>query len=132
MLLVACLDVSILAGAWQIWVGSRHLSVLSVILPIPVGLVILLAFALRTGQAGSRLPVDGTPEQDAGVVQRDDDLWRLGAVYVNREDSAVFVPKRFGIGWTLNFGNPWSLLVLLGIVAAPVLVTVLSATLATR
>ncbi|GAA5013475.1 DUF1648 domain-containing protein [Actinopolymorpha pittospori] len=133
LLLVACVDGSILAGAWQIWDGSRRLSVLSVILPIVLGVVILLAFTIRSGQAGSRLVVDGAPEQDTGVVQRDDDgLWRLGAVYVNREDSAVFVPKRFGIGWTLNLGNPWSLVVLLGIVAVPVLVTVLSATLATR
>lgn len=29
-----------------------------------------------------------------------------GTVYVNAEDPAVLVPKRVGIGWTVNLGNP--------------------------
>ncbi len=37
--------------------------------------------------------------------------WK-GIFYSNPEDPAVFVPKRFGIGYTLNFGNPWSWVVL--------------------
>jgi len=32
--------------------------------------------------------------------------------YVNRENPDVFVPKRYGIGYTLNFGNRWSWAVL--------------------
>ena len=31
-----------------------------------------------------------------------------GIFYSNPDDPALFVPKRFGIGYTLNFGNPWS------------------------
>jgi len=33
------------------------------------------------------------------------DHWKLGVFYVNRDDTALFVPKRFGIGYTLNFGH---------------------------
>jgi divalent metal cation (Fe/Co/Zn/Cd) transporter len=40
-----------------------------------------------------------------------EDAWR-GSFYANRDDPAVLVPKRFGFGYTLNFGNPWSLAVL--------------------
>ena len=35
-----------------------------------------------------------------------------GIFYSNPSDSALFVPKRFGVGYTLNFGNPWSWVVL--------------------
>ena len=79
------------------------------------GIVIVLAVAVRTGQEGSRVPVS-TQEQGPvpAMVQRDDDaLWRGGLVYVNQDDPAVFVPRRFGIGWTVNLGNRlvWVLLV---------------------
>ncbi|MDQ0240793.1 DUF5808 domain-containing protein [Arthrobacter bambusae] len=37
--------------------------------------------------------------------------------YVNREDHALMVPRRFGLGWTLNFGNPRAAMILAGVVA---------------
>ncbi len=59
----------------------------------------------------------------------DDELWRLGLFYVNREDPSVVVPRRFGIGWAMNWGNPksWGLAALLvaAIAAFVVLVEVL-------
>jgi uncharacterized membrane protein len=38
--------------------------------------------------------------------------WRGGIFYVNPEDPELCVNKRFGIGYTLNFGRPeaWVLL----------------------
>ncbi len=41
-------------------------------------------------------------------------------VYFNKEDSNLFIPKSFGIGFTLNWGNPIAWLLILatiGIVA---------------
>lgn len=57
-------------------------------------------YALVGGVRAGRLPAgsggDNTP----------DAAWRLGGlVYVNREDPAVFVPKRAGIGYTVNLGH---------------------------
>jgi len=40
-----------------------------------------------------------------------DDSWK-GIFYSNPNDPALWVPKRFGIGYTLNFGNHWSWVVL--------------------
>ena len=51
-----------------------------------------------------------------------DDKWK-GVFYSNPDDPAVLVAKRYGIGYTLNFGNPWSWVVLaliLLLVAAPI------------
>lgn len=43
-------------------------------------------------------------------------------IYWNPQDKRVFVPKRWGYGWTINFANPVSIAVLVVLV---VLVTVL-------
>jgi uncharacterized membrane protein len=49
------------------------------------------------------------------AVFRDDDrYWYGGFFYNNPDDPAVFVPKRFGLGWTMNFGHPQAKLVLIG------------------
>jgi uncharacterized membrane protein len=50
----------------------------------------------------------------------DEHAWR-GIFYWNPADRALIVPKRFGIGYTLNFANPWSWVVLSGILAGIVL-----------
>jgi uncharacterized membrane protein len=41
-----------------------------------------------------------------------DEKWG-GLFYSNSDDPSLLVPKRRGIGYTLNFGNPWSWAVLL-------------------
>jgi len=38
----------------------------------------------------------------------EDRHWKAGFLYVNSSDPALFVEKRFGIGYTLNFGRPAS------------------------
>ena len=40
-------------------------------------------------------------------MPRDDDrYWYAGGFYFNPGDSAVWVPKRFGTGWTVNLARP--------------------------
>jgi len=41
-------------------------------------------------------------------VDAPDNCWKWGIFYVNPDDAAVFVRKRNGLGYTLNFGNRWS------------------------
>jgi uncharacterized membrane protein len=117
LLLAALVNLSMLVTSWQTWSGSHHVPIAPVLLPVWVGVVIMLVVGLRTGQLGSRLPA-GDAEEDTGMVQRDDDRhWRgAGMLYLNREDPAVLVPKRFGYGWTVNFGNPRALWLLVPIV----------------
>jgi uncharacterized membrane protein len=51
------------------------------------------------------------------VVNRaDDSYWKMGAFYFNKDDPSIFVEKRFGIGYTLNFANPVGWIVMAGIV----------------
>lgn len=65
------------------------------------------------GQDGSRLLRHVTAARELSFD--DDAHWRAGTFYVNREDPSVVVPRRFGVGWCMNWGNPksWALSALL-------------------
>ena len=56
----------------------------------------------------------------------DDAHWRFAGLYINRQDPALFVPRRQGPGWTVNFGRPQTLVfiafVLLIGIFAPILI----------
>jgi uncharacterized membrane protein len=52
-------------------------------------------------------PIDPTPNQS----------WKAGMAYYHPEDPALFVEKRAGLGYTINFGNRWSWLLMAGLAA---------------
>jgi len=93
----------------------------------------IFAIAYRTGQGGWRLGMASTAESAEGggppVGDRTPDAcWKLGMIYFNRDDPALFVEKRFGVGWTMNMANPKAGLVLGGILliaAASIAVSIL-------
>jgi uncharacterized membrane protein len=81
-----------------------------IVFVVILGGTILLAFT--TGQGGSRLQT--AKGNNRHVINRDDDrYWKLGLFYFNPNDPAIWVEKRFGIGWTVNFAHPagWGSLV---------------------
>jgi len=81
-----------------------------------LGVVGALVISLLTGQSGSRVRLG--KKTDGGVIRRDDDkYWKWGAYYVNRDDPALFVEKRFGVGFTINFGRPAAIFILVGLLA---------------
>lgn len=80
----------------------------------------IVALLIYTGQGGTRLA--GSTNALEGVSgaapvgdRTPDRCWKLGIIYVNRDDPAILVEKRFGIGYTLNIGHPltWVLLAVL-------------------
>ncbi len=50
-----------------------------------------------------------------------DSYWKLGLFYWNPQDPAIFVSKRVGIGFTMNFANKVSWVVLAAVLAIPLL-----------
>ena len=48
----------------------------------------------------------------------DDPLnWKLGIFYFNKKDKRLLSPKRIqGLGWTVNFANPYSIILLIAII----------------
>ncbi len=42
--------------------------------------------------------------------------WKWGIFYYNKKDKRIFPPKRIkAFGWTINFANPYSILMMIGI-----------------
>ena len=71
--------------------------------------------SLIYGQNGSRLIANVSTSN--ALLRDNDQYWKLGIFYMNREDPALFLPERFGIGWTINLGRPAGWALLLGLVA---------------
>jgi uncharacterized membrane protein len=82
------------ALAMQVWSVALLLTVLSFVISL-----------MRAGQGGTRL----SAAVQAPIGDRTADArWIGGLIYFNPTDPALFVEKRMGVGWSLNFGNPWS------------------------
>lgn len=79
---------------------------------------IVIVVLAHTGQGGERLAPEAAATEAAAPVgdRTSDACWKAGIFYVNRDDPAVLVEKRFGLGYTLNFGNPRSWLLLAAVV----------------
>lgn len=96
----------------------------ALILIFVVTVTIILA---RLGR-GARIEAarDGAARRQpgGGPVGSPESSWKAGVFYVNPDDPALFVPKRFGIGYTLNFAHPLSWLILGLSILAPLAVAV--------
>src|SRR5699024_8274734 len=74
-----------------------------------IGFILISSIVLsfKTGQGGSRINIDDTLNET--VIDKDEDkYWKLGQFYFNKDDPAIFIEKRFGIGWTNNWAHPIS------------------------
>lgn len=77
----------------------------------PLAAVLLPVWMLLTGRfarAGEAQQGDRSP----------DSAWKLGLFYFNPADPALFVEKRFGVGYTVNFARPGAWAFIGGILAA--------------
>jgi uncharacterized membrane protein len=72
------------------------------------GVVALLAFTARAVRNVARDP------------QRNPAAWR-GLFYVDRDDPALFVPKKYGVGYTFNFGHPGAVALTVAFLVLPLL-----------
>ncbi len=115
------INISLFMSQLAIWqILPRSVSVLAAI-PAVAGVFGLTIPLARAGQYGSRMKPD-TTESQTGIANLDDDAeWKVGAAYFNRKDSTILVPKRFGVGWTFNFANPLSWLILGSLIAMPLI-----------
>lgn len=111
--LAAMIDVGMLGASLLMWTGTvTSWAPLVIVLPILGAVVVALVVLARNNRERDE------GETDTGLIHRDDDqYWRGGLFYINREDHALLVPRRFGLGWTLNLGNPRTAILLAGVVA---------------
>jgi len=111
-------------ATWQI-IGYQYMLPL-ILIPVFAGTSVLLIVVMSFGQMGSRLRVPRSADENTGLTNRNDDRdWKGGVVNYDKDSSAVVVPKRFGIGWTLNFANPKSWIILAIIIGVPLVIIVI-------
>lgn len=65
----------------------------------PLAVLLLPVWMLLTG----RFARAGEPQQGDRSPDR---AWKLGLFYFNPDDPTLFVEKRFGVGYTVNFARP--------------------------
>jgi uncharacterized membrane protein len=97
---------------WRAEFSRTAMNIWAALLLITVGATLVSLIRMSLERSRRRMSL-GAP--DAG--------WKWCIFYVNPGDSALFVEKRFGIGYTLNFGNRWSWVVL-AVMLAPAAVAI--------
>lgn len=92
-----------------------------------IGLV--LWFSLYYGQSGDRLKTIEINEEEAPkgniVTGDDDENWKLGMFYFNKQDPSFWVEKRMGVGMTFNLAKWQSWAFLIGVIVLPLLLVFL-------
>lgn len=86
-----------------------------VVLIVAVALVFTVAAIVVSvvyGQSGSRLA--RRMSEANGMPVDNDEHWKCGIFYCNKDDASLFLPKRFGVGWTLNWARPAVWVVVIG------------------
>jgi uncharacterized membrane protein len=98
---------------------------LSTLILVVFALAGSIYIALRYGQGGSRLEKSAAdrPLTDGLADNR---LWVLGMFYINRDDPSLFVERRFGFGYTINFGNPKAIGLLAGFIGLLILIAIIA------
>jgi uncharacterized membrane protein len=48
-------------------------------------------------------------------VEDESKSWKWGILYFNKKDSRIFIPKKIGLGWSINFARPAAVLWLAGL-----------------
>lgn len=64
----------------------------------------LIRILAKYGQGGALIE-QGSADAPLTNGLADNAYWVWGVFYVNRDDPSILVEKRFGIGYTINFGN---------------------------
>jgi uncharacterized membrane protein len=114
-LLAFGLNAAVLASALQAWgITQVNLNGIDYFTLIPIAIWLVAAPILLLRHRRQFLSV--SKEKSDRVSPDDDHFWKLGMIYFNPQDPSILVNKRFGIGRTLNFGNPISWVLFLALI----------------
>lgn len=106
------------AGRW----GWLFAAIMILYLVVTVGGSIYLTW--KYGQAGEKLL---ETEEQYYTDPDEEDNWKFGVLYFNKEDPSVFVEKRFGVGTTFNYARWQAWAFIIGLLVFTVLMIVWSA-----
>lgn len=100
--------VTMMMSFFQLTTIHPHIFANSLMLAVPlfflaVSLIGTIIFAVKVGRSDKQT----IESADGEMTDFDEDsYWKGGLIYFNKNDPFIFVEKRFGVGWTINFANP--------------------------
>ena len=122
LLLVGGSVLTAVLGIVMILMMTEILSMLVTIALIIVATLILvgatIAISVVYGQSGSRLVK--RLEENGDIITDNDEHWKAGVFYWNKDDASLILPKRFGVGWTMNWARPAAWLIVGGFTLASI------------
>ena len=108
LLLVGGSMLTAVLGIVMILMMTEFLSMLVTMVLIIVATLVfvgaMIAFSVVYGQSGSRLVK--RLEENGDIIADNDERWKAGIFYWNKDDASLILPKRFGVGWTMNWARP--------------------------
>jgi uncharacterized membrane protein len=87
---------------------SARMMVLTMVIVTLLVTLAIFGGAIYAGLLWRRSGPPPSPGETPAGDGMSDESWKWGIFYVDRNDPAIFIPKRFGIGYTLNYGNAWA------------------------
>ena len=122
LLLVGGSVLTAVLGIMMILMMSEILSMFVTVALIIVATLILvgatIAVSVVYGQSGSRLVK--RLEENGDMIADNDEHWKAGIFYWNKDDASLILPKRFGVGWTMNWARPAAWLIVGGFTLASI------------
>ena len=122
LLLVGGSVLTAVLGIVMILMMTEFLSMLVTMVLIIVATLVFvgatIAFSVVYGQSGSRLVK--RLEENGDIIADNDQRWKAGIFYWNKDDASLILPKRFGVGWTMNWARPAAWVIVGGITLASI------------
>lgn len=122
LLLVSGSVLTAVLGIVMILMMTETLSMLLTVVLIIVATLVfvgaMIAFSVVYGQSGSRLVK--RLEESSDIIADNDEHWKAGIFYWNKDDASLILPKRFGVGWTMNWARPAAWVIVGGITLASI------------
>ena len=122
LLLVSGSVLTAVLGIVMILMMTETLSMLVTVVLIIVATLVfvgaMIAFSVVYGQSGSRLVK--RLEESGDIIADNDEHWKAGIFYWNKDDASLILPKRFGVGWTMNWARPAAWLIVGGFTLASI------------
>ncbi len=123
LLIPAFINSTLLISSFSMW-GILKENILVDIIPIFLMIILILVVSFKTGQLGSNIKINN--DNKVSSNSDDDSLWKAGVLYYNKNDTRLMVPKRFGVGYTINFGRPAGLVIFILLISIPVAVVIVT------
>jgi uncharacterized membrane protein len=125
---IIALGISVIELAQRLLPGVKWATAASAIGLVVLVMAVVIAAVIR-GRVQLRPANVRDPRSPRPDSVDDDQHWKGGLFYVNRDDPALVVPRRFGLGWTPNLGHPGGIaltLLLLLVIAGAVTAVILA------